>query len=96
MAGSPLPLVTSSDSRALAEVTAGLISRKVKRTKHAPETLQHTLVIEKYDIFLEHVFLNAKYDSSREELEFLLWRFSITALLLLFCSNLRRMFFAGF
>ena len=85
-----------SASRALTEVVAGLISRKVSRNKHTPESLKHTSAIEKHDIFLEYVFLDAEYTFpgceydcsgeeygfSRKKLEFLLWRFSITALLL--------------
>ena len=89
-------LASSSPSRALAEVVVGFISRKARKSKHTPDTLQHASAIEKHDIFLEHAFLSAEYtflsgkhdclskeyDFSRKELEFLLWRFSITALLL--------------
>jgi hypothetical protein len=69
----------SSVSNALTEVVAGLISRKVSRNKHTPESLKHTSAIKKHDIFLEHVSLKPEYDSPelehiapRRELKFLL------------------------
>lgn len=67
-------------------MVVGLMSSDASRNKHTPESLQHTLAIEKHDIFREYVFPNAKYTFlgcehdcsdeeygfSRKELEFLL------------------------
>ena len=55
---------------------------KVRRSKHTPAVEKHDIFPEYVFLRAEHSFLSGEYDFPDEELEFLLWRFSITALLL--------------